>query len=145
MHPKLLRDSETDVTADGHEHRTRGMRHVPIHADPNVHSGTHTHVSRDSGQQHVATAPILSNSCDAVILRVQPSQDGADEPFTGSRSLIRKAGKTARSAIRVAAEASRLRSLRAQEGVKILVSDQTLEVEKSGVSPIRCEKEIGRT
>lgn len=81
--PKLLRDSKTDVTPHGHEQCARGMGHIPIHAKPNVHSGTQPDVGGDSGQQQVATAPAPSDPRDAVILRVQPSQNGADESFTG--------------------------------------------------------------
>src|SRR5437879_10042010 len=57
--PKLTSDSETDVTTDRHEHGTRGMRNVPVHAEPQVHPGAHAHIRCDSGQQYVATAPGL--------------------------------------------------------------------------------------
>src|SRR6266436_193793 len=81
--PKLTSDSETDVTTDRHEHGTRGMRNVPVHAEPQVHPGAHAHIRCDSGQQYVATAPGLVDCRDAVILRVQPSHNRSNEPFTG--------------------------------------------------------------
>ena len=45
----------------------------------------------------------------------------------------------------VAAEARCLCSLRAQERMEILIGHEALEVEESGVCPIRCQKQIGRT
>src|SRR5882762_4930711 len=83
VHPKLLCYSKTDMTANGHEGRPRGMRHVPIHPDPDMHSGTHPHIRGDSGKQHIAAAPVLRDSPDTIILRMQPSQRRANEPFTG--------------------------------------------------------------
>src|SRR5205085_9201004 len=83
MHPKLLRDSKTDVTANGHERCARGMRNVPIDSEPDVHSGTHAHVGRNSGQQRVPAAPALSDSRDAVIPRLQPRKHRANEPLAG--------------------------------------------------------------
>src|SRR5437868_6715020 len=82
VQPKLLRDSKTDVTADGHERGTCGMCNVPIHPEPNMHSGAHAYIGRDTAQQNVATTAVLVESRDAVILRMQPSQHGANEPFT---------------------------------------------------------------
>src|SRR5207244_10750833 len=112
--PKLSSNSETDATADRHEHGTRRMRNVPVHAEPDVHSGTHAHVRRDSGQQHIATAPALGDRGDAIILRMQPSHDRPDEPFTGS--ILRFIGPVRQPEPRfdVAAEACLLRPLRAQ-------------------------------
>src|SRR5271167_4650205 len=68
VHAKLLRDSETDMTAHRHERRTCGMHNIPIHSEPNMHSRTHADVGRDSRQQSVAAAALLSNSCDAFVL-----------------------------------------------------------------------------
>src|SRR5258708_35311686 len=58
------------------------MRTVPVHAKPDVHSGAHAHVGRDSGEQRVAAAPALGDCRDAVILRVQPSYHWPNEPST---------------------------------------------------------------
>ena len=108
-----------------------------------MRSGTQTHVCRDSCKQYVATTPALSGSRDAVILRVQPRQNGSDEPFTGHvLRFIRSVGQP-EARFNVAAEASCLRSLCSQERVKILVSNKTLYIEESGVGPIRSYKEIG--
>src|ERR1700752_3368441 len=82
VQPKLLRDPKTDVTPHGHELCACGMSNIPIHSKPKMHSRTHAHVGFGSGEQHVATAPALSEADHAFILRVQPSQGGADEPFT---------------------------------------------------------------
>src|ERR1700756_2174042 len=81
MKSKLLRDSETDVAAPRHEHRARGMSNVPIHSYPNVRTRTKSRVCGDSRKQHIATASVLCGSRDPVVLRVQPGERGADEPF----------------------------------------------------------------
>jgi hypothetical protein len=145
VQPKLLSNSETDVAADGHKQRTRGMRQVPIHPEPNMHSGAHAYVGRHSRQQDVAAAPPLSHSCDAIILRMQPGERGSDEPFTGR--IFRFIGPVRKPETRfeVTPEASCLRTLRTQELMEILIRYEPLEVEKTGVSPIRCHKPIGRT
>src|ERR1700719_1225565 len=83
MKSKLLRDSETDVAADGHERRARRMRIIPIHTHPNVHTRTNSRVRRDSRKQRVAAASVLRHTRDPVVLRVQPGERGPDEPFPG--------------------------------------------------------------
>src|SRR2546430_17328384 len=112
--PKLPSNSEADARADGDEQGARRMRNVPVHAKPGVHSGTHAHIRGDSGQQHIATAPLLDDRSDAIILRVQPSHDRPDEPFTGS--ILRFIGSVRQPEPRfeVAAEARLLRPLRTQ-------------------------------
>src|SRR5438552_17663246 len=65
---KLLCNSETDVAADRHEQWARGMRHSPVHPEPNVHAGAHTEVGRHASQQNVTAAPSLAGSGDAIIL-----------------------------------------------------------------------------
>src|SRR6516162_2115110 len=77
MHPKLLRDSKADVTADRHEGRSSGMDNIPIHSEPNMHSRTHTDIGCHPGQQHVTFTTVLCDSCDAVVLRMQPRQHRA--------------------------------------------------------------------
>src|SRR2546430_11455915 len=77
VQPELLRDSEADAAADGHKQCAIGVDSVPIHPQPKVHSGAHTHVGGDSGEQNVATAPNLRNSRDAVIRRMQPRKHRA--------------------------------------------------------------------
>ena len=81
MHSKLLRDAETDVTAHRHELCACRMRNVPIHPDPDVHSGTQADVSCDSSQQNIAAAPVLTDARNAIILGMQPCQRGTDEPL----------------------------------------------------------------
>jgi hypothetical protein len=68
MQPKLLRDSKTDVTADGHEQRACRVSYFPSHAQPEVHSGAQSNVGCGSKLKHVPTAAILCYSRDAVIL-----------------------------------------------------------------------------
>ena len=48
MHSKLLRNSETDVTADRHELSARGMDYIPVHSEPSVHAGAEAYVGRES-------------------------------------------------------------------------------------------------
>src|SRR6267143_1082446 len=84
VNPKLLSNSEAEVTADRHKRGARRMRNVPVHAEPYVRSGAHAHVGRDSGEQLVATASALRNCRDAIVLSVQPSHDRSNEPFAGS-------------------------------------------------------------
>src|SRR5689334_2110170 len=66
VQPKLLCDSETDVTTDGHECCTGGMRNVPIRPEPDMHAWAYSHVGSNSGKQHVAAAPALVDSSDAI-------------------------------------------------------------------------------
>src|SRR5262249_44907400 len=82
MHSKLLRDSETDMATNGHERLVGRVSTVPIHAKPDVHSGSQAYVSRDSGQQHITAASVLVNSRYAVVLTVEPGQYRTDEPFS---------------------------------------------------------------
>src|SRR5437868_12610050 len=82
MQPKLLRDSKTDVASDGHECCAARMRSIPVHADPQVHSGAHADIACDSCEQYVAAAPSLSDTGHAVILRMQPCEHRADKPLT---------------------------------------------------------------
>src|ERR1700757_2106337 len=44
MQPKLLRNSETDVTPDRHEQWAPGMGCAPVHPEPNVHAWAHPEV-----------------------------------------------------------------------------------------------------
>src|SRR6266478_6760273 len=142
MKPKLTGNSETDVAADGHERAARRMRNVPVHAEPHVHSRTHAHEGRDTGEQHVAAAPALGDCRDAVILRVQPSHHRPDEPLTGS--VLRFIGPVRQPEARfeVAAEAGLLRALGAQQGMEIFVGDKPPEIEEPRVSPIHCNEKI---
>src|SRR6266436_3642039 len=144
MKPKLTGNSETDVAADGHERAARRMRNVPVHAEPHVHSRTHAHVGRDTGEQHVAAAPALGDCRDAVILRVQPSHHWPDEPFAGPVLRFIRPVRKPEARLEVAAQAGLLRPLRAQQGMKILVGHKPPEMEEPGVSPIRCHEEIAR-
>jgi hypothetical protein len=50
------------------------MSNIPVHSEPNVHSGPYTHKSCESGQQHVTAATALIYPCDAVILSMQPAR-----------------------------------------------------------------------
>jgi len=59
------------------------MGDIPIHAKPDMHSGSHTDVGRESGEQCIAAASVLVDTGYAVVLRVEPSQHRANEPLTG--------------------------------------------------------------
>src|SRR3974377_159668 len=84
MQSKLFRDSKADATADRHEGRSNGMDNIPIHSEPKMHSRTHTDIGCHPGQQHVTSTAVLCDSCDTVVLRMQPSQHWADEPLSCS-------------------------------------------------------------
>src|SRR6202521_2936972 len=111
MQPKLLRDSETDASPDRHKQRAGGMGRVPIHPQPNVHSGTHAHVRRDSRDQFVATAPLLGDSSDAIVLRIQPSEHGANKPLAVPVLRLIRAVREPETRFEIAAQARCLRSL----------------------------------
>ena len=144
MKSKLLRDSETDVAAHRHEHRARGMRNIPVHAYPNVHTRTKSRVCGDSCKQHVAAASALCGSRDPVVLGVQPCERGADEPFPSYvLRFVRAIGKP-EARFNGAAQSSALSSLRANHGMKILVRDEPPEIEEAGVGPVRRDEEIRR-
>src|SRR5215472_13047721 len=83
MKPKLLRDSETDVSAHRHEYRCCRMCNIPIDADPNVHARTESRVRRESSKQHVSATSVLRHSPDPVVLRMQPGERWPDEPLPG--------------------------------------------------------------
>ena len=74
---------------------------------------------------------------------MQPRQRRANEPFTGN--ILRLIGSIREPEARfdVATDPSLLRSLCAQERVEMFVSYKAFKVEKTGVSPIRCDEEIG--
>ena len=111
MQPKLLRDPKTDVTAHGHEQCPCGMCHVPIHSDPHVHAGTQSHVARGSDQQNVTTTAVFCDPRNAVVLRVQLRQGGADEPFPGDVLRFVGSVREPKARLNVIAQASRLRAL----------------------------------
>jgi hypothetical protein len=68
MQPKLLRNPKTDMTAHGHEQSACRVSDIPIHAQPDVHSGAKSNVGCGSKLEHVTAAAILCYSRDAVIL-----------------------------------------------------------------------------
>jgi hypothetical protein len=87
------------VTAHGHEECTCGMCSITIRSEPNMHARTQAHVGCGSNLQHISSTSALGYAGHAVILRVQPSEGGADKPFTSYVTLIDRVGTKARSAI----------------------------------------------
>src|SRR2546430_2163831 len=81
---KLLCDAKTDMPVNRHEPCTAGMRHVPVDAQPDMHSGTDTHVGCDSGQQSVAPTAHFGDSGGMVVPGMQPGSSCADEPLTAA-------------------------------------------------------------
>src|SRR5438552_3720702 len=138
--PKLLGNSKTNVAANGHKQCTSGMRDVPIHPEPDVHSRSYAHIACDSGQQNVTAASTLGNSCDAVILRTQPREHRTNEPFTGN--VFRFVGPVREPETRfdVTSQACCLCAVRAQQGMEIFISYQAFQVEETGIAPIRCQE-----
>src|ERR1700687_89046 len=111
VQPKLLRDSKTDVSTDRHERCPRGMSNIPVHRQPNMHSGTHAHVGCDSGQENVATTPALSDSRDAVIRRMQPGKRWADKPLAVPVLRLIRAVRKPEARFEISAEARCLRPM----------------------------------
>src|SRR5947209_18644920 len=101
-----------------------------------MHAGTHSNVSGDSSEQHVAAASGLGDSRDTLILGMQPSQRRSNKPFTGH--VLRFIGPVRQPEARFdfTAEPCCLGSLRADKGMKILISNKTLQTEEPGVGPI---------
>ena len=144
MESKLLRDPETDVAANRHERRARRMRNIPIQSNPNVHAGTNSRVRRDSCKQHISAASVLCGSPDLVVLRMQPGERRADEPFAGYvLRFVRSIGEP-ESRFNRAAQPSLLRSPGTNHRMKILVRDQSPKIEEAGVGPVRRDQEIRR-
>src|ERR1700683_3679277 len=76
---------------------------------------------------------------------MQPGECGPYEPLAGAVfGFVRAIGQP-ESRFDAATQASSLRSLGTDERMEILVSDETTEIEKSGVGPIRGYEKIRRT
>src|SRR5580700_11329282 len=100
------------------------MHSIPVHPEPNVHSGTHSGVAGDSGEQHVTAAPTLSNSGNAVILRMQPSKHRANKPFTVHILRFVRPVRKPKARFEVISQTSCLCALRAQERMEVLIRYQ---------------------
>src|ERR1700688_2034356 len=131
MQPELLRNSKTDVPPYGHKGRARGMRDVPIHAEPNVQAGTHPNEGGESSKQRVAPAAFLGESRDAIVLRMQPGQLRANEPFP--RDILGLVGtiRKPESRLEITTQARRLCSCRAHQYVEVFIRDEPPHIKES--------------
>src|ERR1700682_6139507 len=125
MDSELLRNSKTDVTPNRQKLHACRVCDVPIRAQPDVHSGTHANICRNSGQQNVAATPTLRNAGHAIVLRAHPCQDWTDKPF--ARHVLRFVWPVRQPETRldVAAEPGFLGSVSTQEGMEVLIGNQT--------------------
>src|SRR5579863_4077359 len=121
------------------------MCNIPIHTQPDMHSGAQPEVRCCASKQYVAPTPGLTDSSNSVVARMLPCEHGANEPFTSNVLRLIRSIREPEARFDVASEPSLLRSFCAQQGVKIFISHKTAKIEKPGVSPVRSEKEIGRT
>src|SRR4029077_2013950 len=83
VHSELLCDAKTGMAANRHGHCSGRVCHVPVHAEPKVHSRANSNIRGCSGQQRVRPAPGLSDSSNALIRGIKPDQIGTNKPFPG--------------------------------------------------------------
>src|SRR5215469_2913558 len=129
MKTELLGNSEADMAPHWHEQRARGVRHIPIHAEPDVHARTQAHVGRRPELQYVAAAAALRESADAVVLRVQPGQGRPDKPLASHVLRFVWAVRQPEARFQVVAQPCLLRSLRANDRMEVFVRHQPAQVE----------------
>src|SRR5689334_23396398 len=119
------------------------MSDIPVHCHPHVRAGTQAQVSSDAHHCHIAAAAALADAGDSIILIMQPGDDRSDEPF--ARTVLSFVGTIGdpESRFEIAAQASSLNSLRADEGMEILVGYEAPDIEQAGIGPVRAEKQVG--
>src|SRR5947209_670676 len=144
-HPKLLRDSKTDVFVDRHKCRASRVSRVPIGSEPQVHPRTQAEVGSDSAQQDVAATAWLRDSGDPIILGVLPGERRPNEPFARSIFCFMRSIREPEARLDLAAQTCCLRPLRAHERMQIFIGHQPPYVEETGIGPVRADKEVSRT
>src|SRR5581483_687746 len=107
-----------------------------------MHAGTDTYIACDSCQQIIAAASLLRDMSESIILRMQPDEHRSDEPFaTAVLGFIWAIGEP-EAGLETVAQPGCLRSVRANQRMKILVRNQTSAIEQARVRPVHGRKQI---